>query len=66
MSALDTQKSLILRHLQRGAPIFRGNAQRLYDCKHLRSRIAELRDAGHRIKTVMGRGGAWYWMEGAP
>ena len=47
----ETQVGLILRHLKRGSSLWAGNARRLYACEHLRSRIAELRAAGHRIRT---------------
>jgi len=44
-----SQADLILHHMQLGKPISSREAKGLYDCKHLRSRIYDLKKKGFQI-----------------
>ena len=46
---IKTQTELILEHLQMDRPLNSMIAKELYNCKHLRSRIYDLKKKGYKI-----------------
>lgn len=56
-----TQSALILADLKRGRTITQLEALRRYRCLRLAPRIAELREAGHRIETLWDTDGKKRW-----
>lgn len=47
-----SQGEIILSHLTSGRSLTSREAKDLYGCKHLRSRIHDLKTKGHKIKYV--------------
>ena len=59
---MDTQNKKILAHLEKYGSITPIEAQELYRCMRLASRIADLRGMKYKITTerVKSANGAWY------
>ena len=55
------QKVMVLKHLQTGQSLTQDTAREKYGCRHLASRISELKKAGHVILSLRnGQGCATY------
>ena len=52
---MTSQKNQILKHLKTGRNITSISAMALYGCFRLASRINDLRNDGHKIKTIAAR-----------
>ncbi|NLN61009.1 MAG: hypothetical protein GX147_10025 [Deltaproteobacteria bacterium] len=46
------QKDLVLEHLKTGAPLTQDMSRELYGCRHVASRISELKKDGHIILSL--------------
>ena len=46
------QKDLVLEHLRTGQPITQDTARELFGCRHVASRISELKKAGYIILSL--------------
>ncbi len=60
-SRATTQAAQILAHLQAGNSITPRDAIQLFGCMRLAARIAELREQGHAIATVLEDDGSRRW-----
>ena len=61
MTRTDSQAASILAHLQSGNSITPRDAIQLFGCMRLAARIAELRELGHAIATVLEDDGSRRW-----